>query len=789
MEGEVSSWPDTEGNIVFLVEAETPVERRLLHDWITANRPASPDCDVTTIDIPSDRSEARQAVDMSLETRLAAGDDPALAPLRVAWLPAERDGERSARLVDLLTFRNPRDPGPTWQRWLTMTGRQDRWHVITGEPARASELKNRWREKVGADDAHLAGFPQFVARQATLALERAERQVIGSRYKVPRLVREEMTERLAFRAGIARLATELRRPVTDVMTEAESDLREIAAGHSPYLIDISADLGRLAFSQAYDRDIRYDRAKLAELGELGKRHPLVYLPSHRSYIDTLVLRLVMHECGLPPNHVASGDNLGFFPLGPILRQAGMFFIRRSFKDDEVYKFVLREYIAYLLEKRFSLEWYIEGGRSRSGKLLPPRYGLLSYVAEAWREGRVEDVHLVPVSISYDQIQDVSAYTAEAHGAEKKPESVEFAIKYLRDLRERFGRISIGFGDPISLRDQLGAPELLPESGNGPTLDLQKVAFEVMVGINNVTPITPTSLVTLALLAAGGRALSVQEILDALGDFLSYIGQRNLPSTADGACDTPAGLVGTLDALITHDVVDCYSEGNEAVYRIGPDQYLTAAYYRNTIIHFFVRGAISELALLATAERAEDSKDTIADFWDSGYALRDLLKFEFFFPRREQFADLMAREIAMHCPIWEEVVTDGDPAQIRKVVQEYRPLMAPTVLRSFLEAYLIVADSLADVAPGRTLDEGRLLADCLKLGTQYLLQGRIRSAESNSRVLFQNALRLARNRDLVDPGAANLGQRRRDFAAEIREWLRRIDGVDAIVASRLAGLLD
>ncbi|MCC7077269.1 MAG: glycerol-3-phosphate 1-O-acyltransferase [Acidimicrobiia bacterium] len=784
------SWPVADATgIVFLVEAETPVERRLLRDWITHNRPLDRDPDtITTIDIPTDRAEGRTAVSTALETRLAAGDDPVLAPLRVAWLPAERNGERSARLADLLTFRNPRDPGSLWQRWLTLKGDSDRWRVIAAEPARASELMQRWREKVGANAGHLAGFPQFVARQATLALERAERQVIGGRYKVPRLVREEITERLAFRTGIARLATELGRAGPDVLAEAEADLREIAAGHSPYLIDVSADLGRLVFSKAYDREIEYDRDKLVRIGRLGQQHPLVFLPSHRTYIDTLVLRQVMHECGLPPNHVASGINLSFFPLGPVLRQGGMFFIRRSFKDDEVYKFVLREYIAYLLEKRFSLEWYIEGGRSRSGKLLPARYGLLSYVAEAWREGRVEDVLLVPVSISYDQIQDVSAYTAEAHGAAKKPESVEFAVKYLRDLRERFGAISMGFGDPVSLRDALGPPELLAVSEDGPTLDLQKVAFQVMVGINDATPITPTSLVTLALLATGGRAMSVPEILVALDDFLNYISRHDLPATAEGI-DTPRGVVATLDALMHHDVVECFSEGAEAVYRIGPDQHLTAAYYRNTIIHFFVRGAIAELALLATAEHVDEVKDPLAELWDAATALRDLLKFEFYFTRREQFVDLLAREIGMHCPDWEEVVAGGDPSRIRAVVREFRPLMSPTVLRSFLEAYLLVADELASAAPGRSIDESELLASCLSLGTQYLLQRRIRNTESNSRVLFENALRLARNRDLLDPGAPDLVERRRLLAEEIRAWLRRIDGVDAIVATRLAGLLD
>src|SRR5262249_57533399 len=115
-------------------------------------------------------------------------------------------------------------------------------------------------------------------------------------------------------------------------------------------------------------------------------------------------------------------NMKFFAMGPLMRRGGVFFIRRSFKDNDVYKFVLRQYIDYLIEKRFPLEWYIEGGRSRSGKLLPPRFGLLAYVVDAYRRGKSDDVLLVPVSIAYDQIQDVAGYAAEERRVAQHDES-------------------------------------------------------------------------------------------------------------------------------------------------------------------------------------------------------------------------------------------------------------------------------------------------------------------------------------------------------------------------------
>src|SRR6266849_5463778 len=167
------------------------------------------------------------------------------------------------------------------------------------------------------------------------------------------------------------------------------------------------------------------------------------------------MHCMLHDTGMPPSNASRGIYMNFFSLGPVFRRTGVFFIRRSFKDNPVYKFVLRQYIDYLIEKRFSLEWYIEGGRSRSGKLLPPRFGLLANVVDAYRRGRSDDVFLIPVSIAYDQIQDVGDYVAEQRGAAKQSESFGWFLGVVRRLRRRYGNIHIRFGEPVSLAQTLG----------------------------------------------------------------------------------------------------------------------------------------------------------------------------------------------------------------------------------------------------------------------------------------------------------------------------------------------
>ncbi len=785
-EGE-PDWPLANGRrIAFLIDASSATEARLLEGWIARHRPTvdsgSTDCEA--IRIPPTRRRRRVSL-ARLEACLSAGDDPLLAPLRVAWFPKERGGERAAVLSDLLRLRDPHDPGRLRQRLLLLYAR-DRCRIVAGEPAPASELRERWRESAGSDPELTTGLADFVARQAALALERAERRLRGARYKVPRLLHDDILNRPGFRGGLAKLARELGRAPEKVTREASRDLREIAATHSPYVIDLVAHGIRLLYTRGYGESLHYDRAQLEATKALAQQHPVVFLPSHKSNLDHLVLQYALHENGHPPNHTAGGINMNFFPIGQLVRRSGVFFIRRSFKDDPVYKFVLQHYIDYLVEKRFTLEWYVEGGRSRTGKLLPPRFGMLAYVVDAYRRGKAEDVMLVPVSIAYDQIQDVGEYAAEQGGAPKQRESFSWFVRLIRRLGRRYGGIHIRFGEPLSLAKALGrtAPATEPDPDEQ-SLAVRKLAFEVCVRINRATPITPCSLVTLAMVGSGFRALSVDETIVALRNLLYFVRSRGLPTTEELRLDEPDGVRRELDALVENGVVSCFRDGPEPVYRIGPEQQLAAAYYRNTVIHFFVTAAVAELALLRAAE--DGAADPLAVFWNEVFHARDLLKFEFFFADKETFRDEVAHELRHVDPDWEACVRGG-AERIRSLLGRFRPFSSHRVLRPFVEAYGVVADLLARLDPGEPIDEARLVEQCLGLGRQYHLQRRIHSASSVSQAIFRSALELARNRGLLDVGGEELAERRRDFAEEVHAAIRGAEAIDALAASRRAGLI-
>jgi glycerol-3-phosphate O-acyltransferase len=510
----------------------------------------------------------------------------------------------------------PFDPSASRPRWFRARARE-RCRIVAGVPAPLPERRGRGRARGEVDAGETTSLTGFVARQAQLALERAERRVRGARYKVPRLVREEILARPSFRAGLARLARKANRSEADVAREASRDLKEIAAATNPITIDLATQLFRFLYTRGYDAQLRYDQARLEQVATLSQRAPVVFLPTHRSNLDHPSLHCMLWENGLPPNHTAGGINMNFFLIGPLVRRAGVFFIRRTFKDDAVYKLVLHHYIDYLIEKRFSLEWYIEGGRSRSGKLLPPKFGMLAYVVDAYRRGKAEDVFLIPVSIAYDQIQDVGDYVAEQRGAKKQKESFGWFLGLMRRLR-RYGEIHIRFGEPISLAKSLGAPnpnaEPNPDEEN---LAIQKLAFETSVRINEVTPISATSLVTLALLGVGDQALSLEEVRGSLVRLLDYVERRKLPTMGELDLRTEGGVARALDELVRSSVLAVYAEGPEPVYKVREDEHLAAAYYRNSVIHFFVTPAIAELALLGAA--GDGVVDYRAAFFDEALA--------------------------------------------------------------------------------------------------------------------------------------------------------------------------
>jgi glycerol-3-phosphate O-acyltransferase len=303
--------------------------------------------------------------------------------------------------------------------------------------------------------------------------------------------------------------------------------------------------------------------------------------------------------------------------------------------------------------------------------------------------------------------------------------------------------------------------------------VERVALDVCHRINAATPVTPTAAVCIALLAAD-RALTLDEVLTTVRPLADYVSGRGWPVAGGATLTDRSTLRWALRELVRSGVLTSYSGGSETVWGIGDDQHLVAAVYRNSAIHVLLVRAIAELSLLAVAEAdAEPGKGAPNTLFDEALRLRELLKFDFFFAQREQFAEELAAEIAILASPDTSNELKVTPEQAREWLARARPLVSHLVLRPFLDAYRVVGEQLAALDEDETVDQSALVDSCLRVGHQWALQRTLASEESVSGEMFSTALKLAGHRDLLKPGAPYLGKRRREFADELGEVARAI----------------
>jgi len=575
------------------------------------------------------------------------------------------------------------------------------------------------------------------------------------------------------------LADQLDQDPVAVRDEAVGYLREMAATHDRRPTNAWRAFGRW-FLRAYD--VYVDDDQVQRLRELDRRSSLAFAFAHRSYLDGFAVPEVVAAKRLTPVYTLGGSNLNLFPFGQWASRSGVVFIRRNIRELPVYRLTLRSYIAELVRSRANLAWSIEGGRTRTGKLRPPTFGILKYLVdgldEATRTGDPAghgsahadtlDIQLVGVSIVYDQLHEVSLMTKEARGAGKRPENLRWLVHLARQQQRRLGRAYLDFGEPIPLRQRLAELRADPVTAEHV---VERIALDVSHRINRATPVTATAVISLALLGAD-RSLTLEEVLSTVRPLAGYLNRQRW--AVAGALDLTdrSTIRRTLQEMAASHLVTVFEEGTEPVWQIAPGKHLVAAFYRNTMIHTLVQRAITELALQAVVE------DESVNVFDEAMRLRELLKFEFYFPSRARFGDEVLTELRLIGADAPDQTWRGGSAEAEALLAKSDLQVAHLVLRPYLDAYLVVADRLvaepSDPAPA---DEERLLADCLAVGQQWLLQHRIAGSESVSLELFRTGLRVADGRGLL--AGHTEAAKRRDFADEVAADVRRANAIGTL----------
>lgn len=636
------------------------------------------------------------------------------------------------------------------------------------------------------------------------ALNREERVVVGPWVKRGEQMRSEILADTRLRTRLE--AQNIHLADFQTARNARKILAEIAADFSPLAIKIMSAVLHPVWNIMYD-GIEVDTEGLDHVREAARHKRLVIVPSHKSHIDYLVISYVFYHNGLIPPHIAAGVNLSFWPLGPIFRRSGAFFLRRSFSDDYLYATLFRAYMIKIIEEGFPIEFFIEGTRSRTGKLAPPKYGMLDMIVEAFRGGNVDNLAIVPVSVGYEKVIEADSYRKELAGDEKKSENLGSLLQTTSVLRSRYGRIHVEFGEPIDLGEYLeryhGDTKEIPNDELQRTV--RRLAYRIIHGINDVTTVTPSAIVALAMLNGVGNALDLGALTRQAGFIIGYLEEEGarlsaavtapikarlatIPPpkaahteapnfdefhqafidedtalTPTDVSDRDSALGGAVQLSLAEAIallkdnglVETETIDDEQFLRVPDDRRVELAFYKNNILHYFADDTVFAAAITAAANSQGNARED--DARENAQFLSQLLKYEFSFNERSRFDDVFNAaadtfvEFGWIQRLNGEIILGETPA----AGLEYVRGMSLSILESYYLASLVVAD-LAEWTDPKALSKR-----AISHGRALHLKGELQWAESRAQSTLESAFRILRGWDVLESRTDEKGKRSRD----------------------------
>jgi glycerol-3-phosphate O-acyltransferase len=483
-----------------------------------------------------------------------------------------------------------------------------------------------------------------IRRSILIYLYREEKVVEGPTLRsAQRVLREILADR-GVREAMHERAAGKRGSMEKAERDVEKAFREIAARMNSTLLAILATVVGALMRRLFSSVETHGLDKVAEY---AKRHPLVLVPTHRSYFDFLIVSLQFYNHYLVPPHIAARDNMAFGPFGLIFRMAGAFYLRKSF-DDPLYKQVFRAYVAYLVREGFTQEFFIEGGRSRTGKTLAPRLGMLSWDVDAFLECSRRDLFFVPIAITYERLVEESGMVDELEGGKKTEESTLALFRARKYLQNRFGSVHVNFGEPISLTDALGErrprferhvrgelQQLLP---GGTDEDLEALGEEIseekrqfiddlghriVEKINWSVVANATSVAAAVMMGASHRGIRRGELVERIGQLVGVLRLQNVRLTAALRSDQ-GDYAESIAFMLRADLLKTSEDaGDDDILYFEESHRRALDIYRNSIVHFLAMPSVLARRILRGGTMKELREDLAA--W------QEILYQEFFVP--------------------------------------------------------------------------------------------------------------------------------------------------------------
>ncbi len=592
---------------------------------------------------------------------------------------------------------------------------------------------------------------QKLARVARIHFARQRLAAIG-----PRLpARQDLFNRLLQSKAIEKAVEDEARSKKISHEKAQQNaiemMEEIAANFSYEAIRVTDRVMGWLWSRLYQGINVNGGEKVRQLAQDG--HEIVYVPCHRSHMDYLLLSYVLYHQGLVPPHIAAGINLNFWPAGPIFRRLGAFFIRRTFKGNKLYATVFREYLGELFTRGYSVEYFVEGGRSRTGRLLDPKTGTLAMTLQAMLRGGNRPITLVPIYIGYEHVMEVGTYAKELRGAAKEKEGFMQMVRGLRKLRN-LGQGYVNFGEPMPLVNYLNkrVPEwrdaidpIEPQRPSWLTPTVNDIAASLMVRINEAGAANAMNLCVTALLASRQRSLTREQLIEQLACYTQLL--RNVPYSPNA---TVPDL--TAEALLDHAMgMNKFESEKDSIGDIiilPREQAVLMTYYRNNIHHMLVMPSL----IAAIVQQHQTLSE--AELLRQVSLIYPMLKSELFLRWQTDELPQLLTELCQE--LARQGLITREAGELRFTAARYRTLqLLAAGVRETLQRYAITF-SILSAKP--TINRGTLEKESRTLAQRLSVLHGINAPEFFDKAVFTSLVLTLRDEGYIsDSGDADVTQ--------------------------------
>ena len=496
--------------------------------------------------------------------------DVQIVPISIFW--GRNPGKEEKSLFKLLFFDDKY--GGFFQRFITFFVHGRNVFCNFGKPISLTELLS---EGLSKEDS-----TKKLRRLLKIHFRKVRDAIVGPYIYDRNQVISAIISDPSIKKLIEKEATKSGAPLHKIEKRARKYANEVCSNASPSIIRFFDILFSWLWKKVYTGLELHNESKLRELSE---EHVLVYMPCHKSHMDYLLIGYLLYYLGVLPPHTVAGNNLNFWPVGYLLKGGGGIFIRRTFRGDRLYGAIVNAFMQYLIRTGFPLCFYPEGGRSRTGFLLPPKLGILSMVVESVRKETKKPILLVPIYLAYDKLLEGETFVTEMRGKRKKSESIFQLLRTIKIIKKSAGKAYIGFGQPLKLTDFLNThyPDWRNLSRFKGSI-VRRIANEISTQTNCATVVTPVSLFSLILLSTPKKALNENDLVH-FSSLLVDLGKKlQLSSYVNFPLEESLGKSLKDVEKLGHLEIFKHPDGNIAFVDESKSSLLT--YYRNNILHIF-----------------------------------------------------------------------------------------------------------------------------------------------------------------------------------------------------------